>query len=128
MTRSLDLSPCSSSDSLSFEEEIACPFFVKVDVGGLIMAAGRLECIGSNTAASNAAQASATTKIPAPAADDVSELLSQFFSNHGRQYQAHAARGAENHRDFVRSLKVAAGEYMTTDYQQRGESSPLEAS
>nr|WP_279386682.1 PE family protein [Mycobacterium uberis] len=79
------------------------------------MAAGRLERIGCNTMASNSACSAAITEIPAPAADEVSKLLSQFYSSHGKRYQAHAARGANIHRDFVQSLKSAAGEYMISD-------------
>lgn len=90
-------------------------FLVNVDPLAMTTAAGQLELLGSNTVAANVAAASVTTVIPPPAADDVSQYLSQFFSNHGQEYQAHAARGAVIHQKLVTSLENGAIDYVDVE-------------
>ncbi|KJX75734.1 PE family protein [Mycobacterium lepromatosis] len=91
------------------------PLFLKVEVGGLIMAAGRLDRISSQVKEQNIKLATAITNVPAPALDPVSQLASRFFTTRGVEYQAHAEAGAESSRAFVQSLTKAAGDYMTSD-------------
>ncbi|KLO26215.1 PE family protein [Mycobacterium haemophilum] len=90
-------------------------FYVRTDMNALNTAVHELESIGSIAMASNAAWASVTTEVPPPGADSVSVLLSKFFSNHGLQYQAQAARGEGIHKEFVQSVKNAGREYMTAE-------------
>lgn len=107
MTRSLDLSLCSSSGSLSFEEEkphVLCECRPIWDVGGSCDTGvpwfphGGKQCRGG-------------PKVPPPAADYVSKKLSLFFSSHGQQYQVQAARGTAFHRKLVRTLANGALAY-----------------
>ncbi|AWV47332.1 PE-family protein [Mycobacterium leprae Kyoto-2] len=91
-------------------------FFLRVEVGGLMMAAGRLERITSESMACNAKLTPVTTKVVPPAADQVSKLASQVFSSYGKQYEGYAAQGVDQSRLFVQSLKDAAGDYMDSDH------------
>lgn len=95
--------------------------FVNVDTEALTQAAGELTLLGSNTVASNAVAASATTAIAPPAADDVSVLLSTFFSGHAQQYQLHAAGGAAKHKQLVTSLENAALGFEITEFDNEEE-------
>jgi len=78
-------------------------------------AATDLAGIGSAVSSANAAAAAATTGVIPSAADDVSLAIASLFGAHAREYQAHSARAATFHNEFVSLLKAGVGSYVSTE-------------
>jgi hypothetical protein len=74
-------------------------------------AAVDLEAIISGLNTAHAAAAVPTTSPVAAAADEVSAAAAALFADYGRQYQALAARAAEFHDQFARTLAAGANSY-----------------
>jgi len=78
-------------------------------------ASGNLDTLGSSLRAANAAAASQTTAIAAPAADDVSAAASALFSAHAQEFQAVSAKAAAFHDQFVSLLNGGAAQYLSAE-------------
>lgn len=81
----------------------------------LSAAANSLAGIGSTLGEANAAAAASTTRIFAPALDEVSKAATALFSQHAQAYQAFSAHAARFHEQFVRTLATSAGLYHSTE-------------
>ncbi|WP_231994037.1 PE family protein [Mycobacterium sp. 852002-50816_SCH5313054-b] len=60
-------------------------------------AGGNLQNLGSALRSANAAAASQTTAIAAPAADEVSSAISAALGTHAQEFQALSARAERRH-------------------------------
>jgi PE family len=78
-------------------------------------ASGELEDLGSALRSANAAAASQTTWIAAPAADEVSAAITALLGTHAQGFQALSAKAAAFHDDFVNSLSGGARHYVGTE-------------
>ena len=78
-------------------------------------ASGNLENLGSALRSANAAAASQTTAIAAPAADEVSAAITGLFGTHAEEFQALSAKAAAFHDDFVNLLNGGAAHYVSTE-------------
>ncbi|WP_156686736.1 PE family protein [Mycobacterium sp. Marseille-P9652] len=78
-------------------------------------ASGDLANLGSSLRAAHAAAAAQTTAIAAPAADEVSAVVSSFFGSAGQQFQTVAAQAAAFHDEFVGALSAGAGQYVAAE-------------
>jgi PE family len=75
----------------------------------VIAVAGDLAGIGSAIKAANAAAASPTTAVVAPAADFVSAQIATLFSGHAHVYQSLSTQAEAFHQSFVRAFTASAG-------------------
>lgn len=82
----------------------------------LAAAAGKLQTVGAQQAAQNAAAAVPTTSgvIPA-AADEVSALQASLFAAYGSLYQQVSAEAAAMYDTFVNTLGLSAQTYSATE-------------
>ncbi len=78
-------------------------------------ASGDLENLGSALRSVNAAAASQTTAIAAPAADEVSAAITALFGAHAQGFQALSAKAAAFHDEFVNLLNGGATQYLNTE-------------
>lgn len=78
-------------------------------------ASGNLQNLGSALRSANAAAASQTTAIMAPAADEVSSAISAVLGAHGQEFQAISAQAATFHDEFVNSLSGGAAQYLSAE-------------
>jgi PE family len=78
-------------------------------------AAGALAGIGSALAAANAAAATPTTRVLAPAQDGVSAAVTAVFDSHGQLYQSLSSQLAEFHANIVQTLRAGAGSYAAAE-------------
>ncbi|HTY33272.1 PE family protein [Mycobacterium sp.] len=78
-------------------------------------ASGNLQNLGSALRGANAAAASQTTAVAAPAADEVSSAVSAFLRTHGQEFQALSAEAAAFHDEFVNLLNGGAAQYVNTE-------------
>lgn len=81
----------------------------------LTLAANNLAGIGSALEEANSAAAASTTRVVAPALDDVSKLATALFSRHAQAYQTFSAQASEFHAQFVRTLATSAGLYQSAE-------------
>jgi hypothetical protein len=81
----------------------------------LTAATGNLQHIGAGLRAANAAAATQTTAIAAPATDEVSAAVTALLGTHAEQFQALSARAAVFHDDFVNLLNGGAARYVSTE-------------
>lgn len=89
--------------------------FVAVRPEALAAAAGGLQGIGVQLAASNAEVAPATTAIEPAAADRVSVFNAAHFSAQGELYQAVAAHTTVIHEQFAAALAAHADSYADAE-------------
>ncbi len=75
-------------------------------------ASGNLQNLGSALRSANAAAASQTTAIVAPATDEVSSAISAVLGAYGQEFQAISAQAATFHDEFVNSLSGGAAQYL----------------
>jgi hypothetical protein len=75
-------------------------------------ASENLAGLGSTLRSANAAAATQTTSIAAPAADEVSAAITALFGTHAAGFQAASAKAAAFHDDFVNLLKGGVGRYV----------------
>ncbi len=78
-------------------------------------ASGDLENLGSALRSANAAAATQTTSIAAPAADEVSAAITALFGTHAQGFQALSAEAAAFHDDFVKLLSSGLAQYVSTE-------------
>lgn len=78
-------------------------------------AATDLASIGSTLDLVGGAAAAPTTGIMAAAEDEVSAVIAELFSAHGRQFQALSAQAAAFHTQFARMLNAAGGAYTAAE-------------
>lgn len=78
-------------------------------------ASGSLENLGSALRSANAAAASQTTAVLAPAADEVSAAITALLGTHAQQFQAANAQAASFHDNFVNLLNGGAAQYVSTE-------------
>lgn len=78
-------------------------------------ASGNLANLGTALRSANAAAASQTTAIAAPAADEISAATTAFFSTHAQAFQAACTRAAAFHEQFVTLLNGGAAQYLSTE-------------
>ncbi|WP_431195985.1 PE family protein [Mycobacterium camsae] len=81
----------------------------------LTLAANNLAGIGSALEEANLAAAASTTRVLAPALDEVSRIATALFSRHAQTYQTFSAQASEFHAQFVRTLATSAGQYKSTE-------------
>ncbi len=96
-----------------FTHYLGVLFHELFDTGGAIMsllsiapdivagASEKLADLGSALRSANAAAATQTTSIAAPAADEVSAAITALFGTHAQGFQAASAKAAALHDDFV---------------------------
>jgi hypothetical protein len=75
-------------------------------------ASENLAGLGSALRSANAAAATHTTSIAAPAADEVSAAITAVFGTHAQGFQAASAKAAAFHDDFVNLLNGGAAKYV----------------
>ena len=73
--------------------------------------AADVEGIGSAIGAANAAAAGPTSSLLAPAADEVSTAITNFFGAYSRQYQAVIKHAAAFHDQFTQALAAGGNAY-----------------
>jgi PE family len=78
-------------------------------------ASGELQNLGCGLRSANAAAASQTTAIAAPAADEVSSSISAALGAHAQEFQAVSARAAAFHDEFVNLLNGGAAQYVSAE-------------
>ncbi|SPM27254.1 PE family protein [Mycobacterium terramassiliense] len=78
-------------------------------------ASGNLQNLGSALRSANAAAASQTTAIAAPAADEVSSAISAALGAHAEEFQALSAKAAAFHDEFVNLLNGGAAQYLNAE-------------
>lgn len=78
-------------------------------------ASGNLQNLGSALRSANAAAASQTTEIVAPAADEVSSAISAALGSHAQEFQAISAKAAAFHDEFVNLLNGGAAQYLNAE-------------
>jgi hypothetical protein len=78
-------------------------------------ASANLEKLGSALRGGNAAAASQTTAIAAPAADEVSAEITALFGTHAQEFHAFSARAAAFHENFVARLNSGVGQYISAE-------------
>lgn len=74
-----------------------------------------LENSGSVLRSANAAAASQTSSIAAPAADEVSAAITALFGAHAQEFGVLSAKAAAFHDEFVNLLSGGAAQYMSTE-------------
>lgn len=89
--------------------------FVNVVPGIIASAVEGLDHLGSSISAVNAAVASATVGMAAPAADEVSAAIASFLNAQAQEYQSVSARVAAYHSQFVNLLNIGANSYLGTE-------------
>jgi PE family len=94
-------------------EEIVSLLSIAPDV--VTAASGNLQNLGSALRSANAAAASQTTAIAAPAADEVSSAITALLGTHAQEFQALSARATAFHDDFVNLLNGGANQYVSTE-------------
>jgi hypothetical protein len=78
-------------------------------------ASGDLANLGSALRSANAAAATQTTSIAAPAADEVSTAITALLGTHAQGFQALSAEAAAFHDDFVNLLSGGVKHYVSTE-------------
>jgi len=78
-------------------------------------ASGNLADLGSALRSANAAAATQTISIAAPAADEVSAAITALLGTHAQGFQALSAKAAAFHDDFVNLLNGGAAQYVGTE-------------
>lgn len=82
----------------------------------IVSAASRsLENLGSALRSANAAAASQTTAVAAPAADEVSAAITALFGAHAYEFQTLSAKAAAFHDEFVNLLNGGAAQYVSAE-------------
>ncbi|OBK28551.1 hypothetical protein A5634_20225 [Mycobacterium asiaticum] len=79
-------------------------------------ASGNLQQIGTGLRNANAAAATQTTAIAAPAADEVSAAVTALFGTHARQFQSLCDEAAVYHDRFVSLLNGGAAKYLGAEF------------
>lgn len=78
-------------------------------------ASGNLENLGSALRSANAAAASQTTAVVAPAADEISEAIAALLGSHAQEFQTVNAQAAAFHDEFVSNLGGGAAQYLSAE-------------
>jgi hypothetical protein len=78
-------------------------------------ASGNLANLGSALRSANAAAASQTTAVVAPAADEVSAAITALLGTHAQQFQTANAQAAAFHDNFVNLLNGGATQYVSAE-------------
>ncbi len=78
-------------------------------------ASGDLDELASVVRSANAAAASRTTAIAAPAADEVSTAITAIFGTHAQGFQALGAKASAFHDEFAKLLHGGAAQYLNTE-------------
>jgi hypothetical protein len=78
-------------------------------------ASGNLQNLGSALQSANAAAASQTTAITAPAADEVSAATAALLNTRGQEFQVLSAKAAAFHDEFVNLLSGGAAQYVSAE-------------
>lgn len=89
--------------------------FLRTTPGLLTGSADALSGIGASMGAQNATAAGPTTRVTAPAADQVSALLATKFEAHGLAYQTVAAMATQIHEAFVSALASSGTSYAIAE-------------
>jgi hypothetical protein len=89
--------------------------FVSVVPDIIARAAEELDRLGSTLSAANAAAATATTGMAAPAADEVSAAIASLLNTQTQEYQSLSAQAGTFHSQFVNLLNAGAGSYVSTE-------------
>ncbi|WP_253849151.1 PE family protein [Mycobacterium asiaticum] len=84
--------------------------------GIIAQTAAQLGHLGSTISAANAAVATATVGIAAPAADEVSAAIASLLNAQAQEYQSVSARVAAYHSQFVDLLNAGANSYLSTEF------------
>jgi hypothetical protein len=97
-----------------FEEE---PTMTLLSIAPDIVAGASddLANLGSALRSANAAAATQTTSIAAPAADEVSTAITALLGSHAQGFQALSAKAAAFHDDFVNLLSSGVKQYVSTE-------------
>ncbi|WP_163645863.1 PE family protein [Mycobacterium conspicuum] len=74
-----------------------------------------LEGLSSELRSANAAAATQTTAVAAPAADEVSAAFAALLSSHAEGFHALSAKAAAFHDEFVKLLSGSSAQYMGTE-------------
>ncbi len=78
-------------------------------------ASGNLQNLGSALRSANAAAASQTTAVAAPAADEVSAAITGLFGTHAQEFQALSAKAATFHDEITNLLNGGAAQYVSAE-------------
>jgi hypothetical protein len=78
-------------------------------------ASQNLENLGSELRSANAAAATQTTSVVAPAADEISAAFTALLSSHAQGFQAVSAKAAAFHDEFVKVLSGGSAQYVSTE-------------
>lgn len=81
----------------------------------VVEASGNLQNLGAALRSANAAAASQTTAIAAPATDDVSTAITSLLGTHAQEFQALSTKAAAFHDEFVNLLNGGAAKYLNTE-------------
>jgi hypothetical protein len=81
----------------------------------VVEASGNLQNLGAALRSANAAAASQTTAISAPAADEVSAAITSLLGTHAQEFQALSTKAAAFHDEFVNLLNGGAAQYLNTE-------------
>ncbi|WP_211697383.1 PE family protein [Mycobacterium spongiae] len=77
--------------------------------------AAQVEEIGSAVSVASATAASSTTAVATAAADEVSAAIAQFFTAHGKEYQAVLGQVEAFHSQFHQTLAAAGNAYANAE-------------
>lgn len=89
--------------------------FLTAQPDELAAAAGKLQTVGAQQVAQNAAAVAPTTGVIPAAADDVSALQASLFTAYGTLYQQVSGEAAALYDAFVNTLQLSAGSYAATE-------------
>jgi hypothetical protein len=92
---------------------------VNVGLSALAYAATSLGGLGASLEEANVAAELPTTGILAPAADEVSAMITTLFNGNGQWYQGLATRAQHFHQLFTQTLTEAGEAYHETDLASR---------
>ena len=89
---------------------------VIVDPSALADAAASLSRLGTSLEQANVAAALPTTGFTAPAADEVSAMITTFLTSHGKWYQQLASRAEAFRQEFTQALAAASRAYQHAEW------------
>lgn len=78
-------------------------------------ASGNLDNLGAALRSANAAAASQTTAVVAPASDEVSAAITALLGTHAQEFQVVNAQAAAFHDNFVNQLNGGAAQYLSAE-------------
>ncbi|HWT80723.1 MAG TPA: PE domain-containing protein, partial [Candidatus Methylomirabilis sp.] len=89
---------------------------VIVDPSALADAAASLGSLGTSLEAANVVAELPTTGILAPAADEVSAMITTLFNSHGQWHRQLASQAEAFHQKFTQTLAAASQAYQNTEW------------